>query len=206
MASHSTFDSKSFIHRSRKACTNCAKVKEKCILPLQPAQSQNRQDASRPSCQRCQRLAKDCTFQEIRSSVKRPRKDEDDGRVQSPLYPTPTPSEAPFTGSRSVSPILDEISVEQRAGLLHDFRLHSIHLPFLVLPGGHDDPSSFERESPFTYAACIAAGAHRHPFLQRRLCKDIYKYVAEAMLVHGNKSLDLVNGLSILTAWYIPHP
>ena len=175
----------------------------------------------RSGCQRCQRLAKECSFQEDARGIKRSRSDVADApqndkigaergngvdaRVFSTLYRTPAPSE-PSRASQGVSAALSELLVAQKATFLSAFRLHNPHLPFLVLPGDLDDPTGFEEQAPFTFAACIAVAAHRHPVLQRRLSRDMHRYMAEAMFVEGVKSLDLFTGLSILTSWYIPHP
>lgn len=78
----------------------------------------------------------------------------------------------------------------------------SSHFPFVVLT---EETAKMRQERPFTYVACVMAAAHSDPTLQYRLSQDTLKFLAERMLVRGEKSLDLLQGLLIMVNWYYVH-
>ena len=77
----------------------------------------------------------------------------------------------------------------------------SRYLPFVVLTAEHT-PAVMFRDKPFLYTCCVMTAAHRDPPLQSRIARDILRYVSEHMLLLGEKSLDLLQGLVVLVAWY----
>lgn len=57
-------------------------------------------------------------------------------------------------------------------------------------------------KQPFFYTCCVLIAAHRDPPLQARIGRDILRYVGEHMLLRGEKSMDMLQGLLVLTAWF----
>ena len=58
------------------------------------------------------------------------------------------------------------------------------------------------KDRPFLYTCCVMTAAHRDPPLQSRIARDILKHISERMILAGEKSLDFLQGLLIVTAWY----
>lgn len=78
---------------------------------------------------------------------------------------------------------------------------HSRYFPFVPTP---PEVSTFTmmKERPFLYTCCVMTASHRDPPLQARIARDILKYLCEHMILAGEKSLDLLQGLLVMTAWY----
>lgn len=74
------------------------------------------------------------------------------------------------------------------------------HFPFVVVPS-IAATRSVRQSNPFLFRACIAAAAHCDPSLQLRLGEDFLRTIGERMLIHSEKSLDLLQGLLVLVAW-----
>jgi hypothetical protein len=79
------------------------------------------------------------------------------------------------------------------------------YFPFLVLEDHCKTAASCQEHAPFTFAACIAAALHRHPNLQKRISREILSTICESMFMAGKKSLDLLQGISLLISWYSYH-
>lgn len=73
------------------------------------------------------------------------------------------------------------------------------YFPFAVLT---NEPAKMRQERPFTYVACVMAAAYSDPTLQYRISRDALKYLGEHMLLRGEKSLDILQGLLIMINWY----
>lgn len=73
------------------------------------------------------------------------------------------------------------------------------HFPFITLT---NDSVAMRKERPFTYVACVMTAAHRDPTFQYRISRDILRYLGEHMLLAGEKSLDILQGLLIMVTWY----
>lgn len=102
-----------------------------------------------------------------------------------------------------ISPEIGHNFVEQTHEALFDhFRVHmSKHFPFVAFRPEHS-PAEVASEKPFLYTCCIMTANHRDPPMQTRIARDIIKYISERMLLAGEKNIDLLQGLSVLTAWY----
>lgn len=64
------------------------------------------------------------------------------------------------------------------------------------------DTISMREKRPFTYVACVAAAAQSDPTLQCRISRDTLRFLGDHMLLRGEKSLDLLQGLLIMVNWY----
>lgn len=75
----------------------------------------------------------------------------------------------------------------------------SPHFPFITLTM---ETAKMRQDRPFTYVACVNAAAQSDPTFQTRITRDILKYLGDHMLLRGEKSLDLLQGLLIMINWY----
>lgn len=103
----------------------------------------------------------------------------------------------------NISPEIGHSFVDQVHETMFDhFRFHmSKHFPFLVFPQDRT-PAEIALDRPFLYSCCIMAAMHRDPPMQTRVSKDVIRYLSERVLLSGEKNLDLLQGLTLMTAWY----
>lgn len=104
---------------------------------------------------------------------------------------------SPEIGHFFVAPIHESLFEQYRMSM-------SGHFPFVPMPPGTSTYNMI-RDRPFLYTCCVMSAAHRDPPLQERIAKDILKYVSEHMILRGEKSLDLLQGLLVATTWYPVH-
>jgi hypothetical protein len=75
------------------------------------------------------------------------------------------------------------------------------YFPFVALPPW-TTAETLRHESPFLFLSIIASASSSNFPLQRRLAKEIHKYVASKMIVEGEKNMDLLQGILVHLAWY----
>ncbi|KAF4761865.1 hypothetical protein HAV15_006682 [Penicillium sp. str.  len=73
--------------------------------------------------------------------------------------------------------------------------------PFLVIPP-HVTAEELRREKPFLYLN-ISMVACQNPPRQREIVDAVQEYVAEHIVIRGEHSLDLLQGLLLNVAWFI---
>ncbi|KAH0831781.1 hypothetical protein AYO21_06305 [Fonsecaea monophora] len=95
----------------------------------------------------------------------------------------------------TLAPVLEE-------KLFSDFRTQmNVHFPFVVIPP-QTTAVALREEKPFLFRACITVAAQAEPSLLRQLADDLMRYIGEHMLMKGEKSLDLLQGLLVFSSWY----
>ena len=68
-------------------------------------------------------------------------------------------------------------------------------------------PDTIRRRSPVLFLAILSvASGQDYPDLQATLTKEITGILANRIFVHGEKSLELVQALQVITIWYWPEP
>ena len=73
------------------------------------------------------------------------------------------------------------------------------YFPFVIVP--QISASEFRKERPFLFKSIAVAAAYRYGPCPKSLSKDIFKELSERVLIEGEKSLDLLQGLLALIAW-----
>lgn len=100
---------------------------------------------------------------------------------------------------------LIDVTLEESEGLLHSYQhLLSPGLPFVVLPNGATAQSLYEQRPVLLRAISTVALFHDLP-RQQSLVKDLIRDVGERMLLKGEKSMDLLQGIVVLIGWFHPH-
>ena len=88
--------------------------------------------------------------------------------------------------------------------LLESFSTNFVPLfPFVVIPS-RTDPEAFTKEKPFL-SLTIAMIAHNSGMRQRQFARAAQKYIADHIVMSGERDLDLLQGLLVLTAWYVDY-
>ena len=194
--------------RTRRACANCSKQKEKCAITEDGV-----------ACQRCVRLRKECAF-----PVAARKRQKIDGGLPTPNAPAPhglptpassTPStlwsaictEKPSAASDCVpSPTVSALGTDKKTALYANFLNEmNVYIPFLVIDDSLRNATACEQHLPFTFSACVIAAVHRQTSLQKRASKEMLNYIGQTMIVNGTKSLDLLQGVLVLLTWYYYH-
>lgn len=80
------------------------------------------------------------------------------------------------------------------------------HMPIVVF-APDTSPDTIGRRSPVLFLAILSvASGQDYPDLQAALTKEIMRMLADRVFVHGEKSLELVQALQVVTIWYWPEP
>ena len=195
--------------RARRACGNCSKQKERCVITENDV-----------VCQRCVRLRKECIF----PLASRKRQKTDGSLATSndvdPNNGLPTPASttsstlwsAVGAGEPSAainlvpSPTVSALDNDRKTALYANFLDEmNVYIPFLVISDRLRTAAACEQQSPFTFAACIIAALHRQTSLQKMAAREMLSYIGHTMIMQGTKSLDLLQGLLLLITWYYSH-
>jgi len=83
-------------------------------------------------------------------------------------------------------------------------RLMAPTFPFVLVPA-HATAQSLASDHPVMLQAIITVAFYHDYPQQQNLVKQFMKSVGERMFISNEKSLDLLQGILIVTAWYHPH-
>ncbi|KAL8798040.1 MAG: hypothetical protein Q9182_007008 [Xanthomendoza sp. 2 TL-2023] len=139
------------------------------------------------------------------------------GTMSGTSYLRPLPQGGPTgsmpTTSQSGSPAHEYADVVDRkildASLASDLFEHytqnmAKHMPLVVFPA--DTPAgAIRKHRPILFLAILSvASGQEHPDIQRTLAKEIMRAFADRVVYSGEKSLELIQALQVLTIWYWP--
>lgn len=94
-----------------------------------------------------------------------------------------------------------EPSLEEAGVLLSRFRKMVHNFPVVNLPT-NVTAQRLRETKPFLYR-CIMAVSCRSPSRQAAFGKDIMQYIAEHLLIMGEKNLDLLQGILVFAGWFV---
>ncbi|KAJ9260815.1 transcriptional regulator family: Fungal Specific TF [Paecilomyces variotii] len=204
--------------RVPKACVPCARAKVKCEI-----------EAEDGICQRCRRLKKQCSMQmpgahrrkrpkpyasdvarleqkldnvaAILSASERARQNTNPG--------SQTPIASPTAGQYGLSPteiIRQFIPSDREAEMMLDhFRVNMMpHFPFVIIPA-EVSLNDLRREKPFLFTTVMMVGCRHDASRQVAIASKIREIISYSVLVKGEQSLDMLQGLLIYLAWYHFH-
>jgi hypothetical protein len=83
-------------------------------------------------------------------------------------------------------------------------RLMAPNMPFVVL-SPNTSAVHLAHTEPFLMDAIRVVACFHDSSRQQALAKDLMRHVCETILINGNKSLGLLQGLLIFSNWYNPH-
>ena len=103
----------------------------------------------------------------------------------------------------SLMDILSQYNVtpEDAERYLSQFREMTLHFPFVVLPAG-STLSSLSEQSPMRLLAAVTAASSSNKREQTLLERTLRLSLLERIMLHGEKSLDLLGALLVYLAWY----
>jgi hypothetical protein len=95
------------------------------------------------------------------------------------------------------------ITMELATCLLADFKAEMTpQFPFVIIPA-ETTIDVLRKEKPFLLLAILTATSYNDQSLQRQLGNEVKQYIGNRMIVNGETSLDLLQGLLIYLAWYV---
>ncbi|RFU79745.1 alpha beta-hydrolase [Trichoderma arundinaceum] len=119
-----------------------------------------------------------------------------------PDYQYACPSEAAVLMSSS---IVDQILKNDQANKLMEFYRNALafHTPFILIPG-EKTAQDLYNDSPFLLRAILFSASYDNPSQQHYLEKDIMKYISDHLILKGERSIDLLQGLLVYITWSGP--
>ena len=94
------------------------------------------------------------------------------------------------------------VKLQDAERLLRLFREDlAVHFPFVNVPDGSVE--NLHRLRPVLVMAIIVAASFRSLSQQRQLAEKLSEYLSLHVLLRGEKSLDLLQGLLVLASWYV---
>lgn len=136
-----------------------------------------------------------------RKAVERSDTMEDERRQNSPAM-----ASTPSVFKSHEGDIVDRgvMSMEKAAEMFARYNDHMMpHLPAVVFPPSMT-VSELRKTKPILFLAIMAAAVSEHHALQRVLQKELMQVFAEKIFMTGEKTLELVQALSIAVMWYWP--
>ncbi|KIW40336.1 uncharacterized protein PV06_07543 [Exophiala oligosperma] len=196
--------------RGPKACVTCARAKVKCIF-----------DAEAIICTRCRRLRKPCAVQEPGSHRRKTKAPSHVARIErkldgvaailatsSQVGGSQLRGQGLLFGSVGPSP-LDHVkqvlrSEDEEFFILKAYWTHMAqYFPFVVIPP--DMTLEELKTKPFLFMTVMTIGCRHHIERQTSLAKRVREVIAEKVLLRGEQSLDILQGLLVYLAWYHIH-
>jgi hypothetical protein len=119
------------------------------------------------------------------------------------------PTKVPAPASPSPHVINDEkrpaLNANQVEKFLNRFESRFAYFPFVVLPPAWTVMSMLQRH-PFLVLGILSAMSAEDAILHRRLDCEFRRVLGEKVTMNGEKSLDILQGLLVHIAWWVPFP
>ncbi|BCS25703.1 uncharacterized protein APUU_50414S [Aspergillus puulaauensis] len=183
-----------------KTCRNCAESKVRCV----------RTPDSADTCNRCRRLGKECIYRQSGRRFKGFEKDRKIAALESKInelivddHSTGGRSKSSVDGDASLEDIISRnfLDIETAERYLDIFKTRMTpHFPFIVIS---PDLSLQElrQEKPFLCFSILAAASFENMPLQRALGHEFKKVVASRIIIGGEITFELLQGLLVFLAW-----
>lgn len=131
------------------------------------------------------------------------------GQLTPATPPTTTPGsstqEHPYRGCPSTLPAKQEHASQDELPLFERFRNHMApHFPFIDI-ADENLYNDYKRTSPFLFSVILLVADFHSLANQRAAQRAIVELLTRRIFVNNEKSLDLLQGILVLCAWYHPH-
>jgi hypothetical protein len=94
------------------------------------------------------------------------------------------------------------VSITQAEKSVRYFQSRASHFPFVLVPPKWT-LDSLRRERPFLLLSILSFAAHHNEKVQLRLELELRESLSKKVIVHCEKSLDLLQGVLLYLAWYL---
>lgn len=174
-----------------RACGECAKAKAKCSLEFDSP------DGS--TCDRCSRLTKACVVQEpLPRKRKRTKLEIEAANAKITVHLT-TPTSNDMVDGR-ISRTTDRSESADLQAL--SYYRTNIAPHFCFVRFGEDEIANLSSKRPLVCKAAILAAINKDVDAALVLEEVVLRYIANHIIVQGERNLDLLQGLLILLAFY----
>jgi hypothetical protein len=96
-----------------------------------------------------------------------------------------------------------KFTLEEAEILLTAFRTEMVaHFPFVVVPP-EMTAQGLCNEKPFLFMSIMTAASYRNMARQRALGEEVMKYISAHILLRGEKSLELLQGILVFLSWFV---
>lgn len=188
--------------RVPKACLPCAKVKARCEV-----------DAGCSACQRCRRLKKTCRGQ-APGAHRRTQRTPDiangaDAFLAASRLASNGPGTDPYASPADLTPstcIAQVFSDDSETEIiLQTFKdVFQPLFPFVVLQEGVSS-QDLRRNKPFLFLVILMVASRHDEVRQAFIAKKLRDIISYTLLVKGERSLEILQGLLIYVNWYHLH-
>ncbi|KAF4457558.1 hypothetical protein F53441_608 [Fusarium austroafricanum] len=216
-------------NKGPKACTTCAKAKARCHRLNKPCVNQTPAPARPRRSPKLSKIAAlEKRLEELSSHVRRESSEEEETSPQPPteekrselvtnsdtwglnhLFPSKTGTES--TPGRHPPPSAPDKTrpwdswwptPREAELLLNGYRtIHSPLFPFVCVPG-HMTALELREHRPFLWKAVMMVGCFLDGARQVKLGQELLAEIGRAAVVDGLNSLDLLQSLQMLVAWF----
>ncbi|KAL4960655.1 Zn(II)2Cys6 transcription factor [Aspergillus stella-maris] len=185
-----------------KTCQSCADSKVRCV----------RGPVDTDACNRCRRLGKECLNRQTGRRFRGFQKDRKIAALESKINELtvdraglaskdiPTPF---FDGKSALQDFISRgfLALDTAERYLSNFKAKMIpSFPFVVICSSLP-VEELRQTKPFLFSAIMAAASYENMSLQRALGHEFKKTVASRMIVDGEVSFELLQGLLVFLAW-----
>lgn len=112
---------------------------------------------------------------------------------------------APVVRSGMSNDVIDDglLDMETAIRYLEIFRTVMVHrFPFVIIPP-NVTAQELREKKPFLFLTVLAAASYENMPLQRQLGKEIKNVVGSRMILGGETSIEILQGILIYLAWYV---
>lgn len=104
--------------------------------------------------------------------------------------------------ANETNPVLHGDSVHAEALLLLYQTRMSPQFPFVIIPD-RTSAAQLAQAKPFLYRTVLMVASYHDKAAQTMMAKEIFEYLSAHMVIGNEKSLDLLQGLLLLIAWFV---
>ncbi|KAI0125820.1 hypothetical protein BJ170DRAFT_656840 [Xylariales sp. AK1849] len=164
--------------------------------PATPSRDQQPQHASEPTKQHSAMAGQKRKYTETKEAPL--------NEIQS--WPMPPLSQPPPKTEEYPTDMIDRglMTMQQANEFFVRYTDHMVgHLPAVVFPPG-TTATDIRKTKPLLFLAVMAAASSEVPNIQRQLVKEMVQMFADKIVIHGRKSLELVQAVQVGVIWYHP--
>ena len=122
--------------------------------------------------------------------------------ANAPTFTKTSSTETAGPDASTLSDFILGVKLQEAERLLRLFKCDlAVHFPFVIVPDGSVE--NLYQLRPVLVMAIIVAASFRSLSQQRKLAKKLLEYLSLHILLQGEKSLDLLQGLLVLASWYV---
>ncbi|KAL2836583.1 hypothetical protein BJY01DRAFT_54992 [Aspergillus pseudoustus] len=191
-----------------KTCQSCADSKVRCVRNTDPT----------GACDRCRRLGRECVYRQIGRRFKGFQKDRKIAALESKINELmvnragsaddndnspDTHSNILVDGDAVLGDVISRglLDIGTAERYLNNFKTRlTPHFPFVVVPP-RTSAEQLRQQGPFLLLAIFASASYENMQLQRMLGEEVKKVVASRMIINGEVSFELLQGLLVFLAW-----